>query len=526
MTLELILIPIISALSTAGVIYFFLNKNKTEVKSATSIMQPQKIVTDPRDLTRGQKPAISNEEMENARIKASRIVVDAKEEAFQIKQKAEREAKDIRLQITNLETKIEARHEALAKKETDIDREKENLTKLKQTLIDKEAEITKIINDQSDKLETIASLTKEEAKKMLLGNLEKTLDLEVVKKIKEAEEKAQLESDKIAKEILLDAMHNASTDYVAEFTLSKVKLADPDIKGKIIGKDGRNIKAFEDATGVNIDFEDDTNEIRLSSFDSVRREVAKLSLEKLIKDGRIQPARIEEVVAKTTEEIDKMILEAGEYLCNKVGVYNLPKELIKKLGSFKYRTSYGQNMISHTLEETKMGVKIAKELGADVVTTKLACLLHDIGKVITDKEGNHMELAAEYLKRYNLPESVILAVAEHHEDKPSTMPGVIVQIADAISGARPGARYEDFENYVKRITSLEEIAKSFKGVDKAFAISAGRELRVIIMPDQLNDIEAVKLSHDIAEKVEKSQTYPGTVKITVIRELRAISTAK
>ena len=248
-------------------------------------------------------------------------------------------------------------------------------------------------------------------------------------------------------------------------------------------------------------------------------------MEKLIKDGRIQPARIEEIVQKTQKEVDKIITEAGEELCNKVGVYNLPKDIVYKLGNFKFRTSYGQNMIQHTLEETQMGVKIAHEIGANVTITKLACLLHDIGKVVTDKEGNHIELGAEYLKKFNLPKEVITAVAEHHNDKPSSVEGVIVQIADSISGSRPGARYEDFENFVKRLRSLEEKATAYEGVKKAYAISAGREVRVIVKPEEISDAEAVKLSHDIAKKIEEEETYPGTVKVVVIRETRSISTA-
>ena len=369
-------------------------------------------------------------------------------------------------------------------------------------------------------------MTREEAKKIMLTNLESTLQMEHAKKIKEYEEKLTSEVDQKAKELLVDAMHHASTDYVPEYTISTIKISNPDIKGKIIGKEGRNIKAFEDITGVNVDFaEDESQEIRLSSFDAVRREVARIALEKLIKDGRIHPARIEEVVAKTTEEIDKIILQAGTELCNKVGVYNLPKDLVKKLGNFKYRTSYGQNMIQHTLEETRMSVKLAQELGADIAVTKLSALLHDIGKVITDKEGSHIELGVDYLKQFNLPKSVLTAIGDHHNDKPSTIEGVIIQIADSISGSRPGARYEDYENFIKRMQKLEEAAYSFDGVAKAFAISAGRELRVIVKTEQVNDVEAVNLSHKIAKKVEEEQTFPGIVKVIVIRELRAVSTA-
>ncbi|HHH14157.1 MAG TPA: HD domain-containing protein, partial [candidate division WWE3 bacterium] len=326
--------------------------------------------------------------------------------------------------------------------------------------------------------------------------------------------------------ILVDAMQHGATDYVAEYTVSNVYLPSPEIKGKIIGKEGRNIRSFEEQTGVTLDLDESPDTVRISSFDAVRREIARVSLERLIKDGRIHPARIEEVVAKTRAEIEKIMFKEGEKLCHKVGVYNLPRDIIANLGKYKYRYSYGQNMIIHTLEETQIGVKIAKEIGADVNIVKLACLLHDIGKVFTDKEGSHIELGVEYLRKFNLPEAVITAVAEHHEDHPSTVEGAIVQIADNISGGRPGARYEDYEAYAKRLKALEDTALSFEGVEKAYAISAGRELRVIVNSDKTDDASAVKLANDIAEKIQKNHSYPGTVKVTVIREKRAVGVAK
>lgn len=298
------------------------------------------------------------------------------------------------------------------------------------------------------------------------------------------------------------------------------------MKGRVIGKEGRNIRAFEKATGVDVDL-DEEGVIRLSSFDSVRREIARVALEQLLRDGRIQPARIEEIVKKTQTQIESLMFQAGEMLCHKVKVYNLPRDVVKVLGRFKYRFSYGQNMITHTMEETKIGIAIAEEVKADTNIVRLGCLLHDIGKVITDEEGSHVQLGVDYLKKFNIPSRVIDCVAQHHEDEPfSSLESVIVYIADAISGARPGARYEDYEEYVKRIQAIEELAKKFKGVKETYAIQAGREIRVLVSPEELNDNKAIKLAHDLKEEIQKKLTYPGTIKVTVIREFRQIEVAK
>lgn len=503
MSIDIIVLTLLSTLGTAGLMYFIFLKNNS------------KNVTVEKD----EKDNI----IESTQKDAKQIVIDAQEQAIKIKQAAESESKSIRGKALELEKKIESRIDETYAKSKEADETFKKANSIKSQLEEKLKQAEKARQEQVDKLTTIASLTKEEAKQLLLSNIEKTLQNDFARKIKESEEAIRTQVDTKAKELLVEAMQHASTDYVAEYTISTVRLSDDDIKGRIIGKEGRNIRAFEDLTGVNVDFEE--GEVRLSSYDSVRREIARLSLEKLLKDGRIHPARIEEVVSKTTAEVEKIITAAGEDLCQTVGVYNLPKELVTKLGNYKYRTSYGQNMIQHTLEETKIGVKLASEIGADVAITKLACLLHDIGKVITDKEGNHIELGANYLQKFNLPKTVIAAVREHHEDKPSSIEGVIVQIADSISGSRPGARYADFENFIKRMQSLEEAAKSFNGVDKAFAISAGRELRVIVKPEDISDAEAIIVSNKIAKKIEAEQTFPGTVKVIVIRELRAVSTA-
>ena len=322
-------------------------------------------------------------------------------------------------------------------------------------------------------------------------------------------------------------MRYGAIDYVAEYTLSVINLPSEDFKGRIISKDGRNIRAFELATGVDVDLEEE-GVIRLSSFDATRREIARMSLETLIKDGRIQPARIEEIVRKTREDVEKTIYKAGEELAHRVGVFNLPQEITQALGRFKYRYSYGQNMIAHTLEETKIGIALAHELGADVNIVKLGCLLHDIGKVVTDKEGSHVDLGVELLKKHRFPQAVVDCVAAHHEDIPfPSIESIIVYISDAVSGGRPGARHEDFEEYLKRIKTIEDAARSKKGVREVYALQAGRELRVIVRPDEVTDDEATVMAEQIKEELEeKFDVFPGQIKVTVIRESRAEATTK
>ena len=376
---------------------------------------------------------------------------------------------------------------------------------------------------------SVVILTRDEAKTRILQELDKDLTEEKGTRIRQMEEDIKTESDKKARDILVNAMRYADTDYVAEYTVSRVKLPDADVKGRIIGKDGRNIRAFEAATGVDVELgsEEDENEVIISSYDSVRREIARVSLNRLLTDGRIQPAKIEEIVAKTQKDIERLMFEEGERLVHSLKVYTLPRELIEYLGRFRYRFSYGQNLLKHTLEETKLGIKIAHEVGADVNVVKLGCLMHDIGKIVNDKEGSHVDLGVELLEKFNIDKKVIACVAEHHEDKPfSSTESIIVHIADSISGARPGARYEDFAEYVKRMEKLEDAAKSFEGVAKVFAISAGRELRVIVNPENITDNQAANLAHDIAKKIQTEQTYPGTVKVNVVREVRYSEVAK
>ncbi|MFH1566156.1 MAG: ribonuclease Y [bacterium] len=470
---------------------------------------------------------VDDNSLNEVKNEAKEILLDAKEEAIKVKRSAEEEAQKIRVNLSEIEKALEQRSGRLDQKEGEIDKKEKSLEEISAVTNRKVKEIEELRGKQVERLEKASGFTREEAKKIVLEATERKLSDEIGKKIREAEEKVRIQADSLAKEIIVNAMHSVSTDYVAEYTISKIKLSDPEMKGRIIGKEGRNIRAFEEITGVNIDMDDDTpNEVRLSCYDPVRREIAKISLEKLLADGRIQPARIEEVVKKTQMELEKTMQKEGENLAVKFSVYNLPKEIIAILGRYKYRYSYGQNMIEHTIEETQMGVKIAKELGVEVYSVKIACLLHDIGKVLTDEEGSHIELAEKLLRKYKFPENIIKAVAEHHTDKPSNLEGIIVQIADSISGARPGARYVGLDDYVKRMADLEEVAMSFDGIEKAFAISAGRELRVVVKPEEVTDEKAKKLAHDIAEKIEKEQTYPGTVKVMVIRDLRVSEIAK
>ncbi len=379
-------------------------------------------------------------------------------------------------------------------------------------------------DDYIKALEKVAKMTVDEAKKVLLDEVQKDLTGEIAKKLRQAEERIKEEALEVSKEVLVDSMRHGATSYVPEYTLSSVSLPSEDAKGRIIGAGGRNIRTFEREAGVEIEI-DETNEIRLSSFDAIRREIAKRSLEILIKDTRIQPSRIEEVIRQVRSQMDDVLLEEGKKITHECGVFNLPVELIKLIGKFRFRTSYGQNLAIHTIEETKMGVAIANEVGANADIVRLGCLLHDIGKVVTTEEGNHIDVGVATAKKFGIPKEVVNCIAEHHEDKPfSSFESTIVWIADAISGSRPGARYEPHEGYIKRMDKIEEIARSFPGVEIAFAFQAGRDVRVIVKPDEVDDDKLTILAHDIARKLEKEAEYAGQVKVTAIREVRATET--
>ncbi len=378
-----------------------------------------------------------------------------------------------------------------------------------------------------DLSETINKLQEENEalRKKLLLDLDQELKVRVAQKIAKAEEEIKLTAEERARQILVEAMRHGATEITAEYTVSSIKVPSEEVKGKIIGREGRNIRVFERATGVDLDLEEE-GEIRLSSFDSQRREVARRALQKLIRDGRVQPNRIEEVVDQVKQEVNKIILEEGTRLCQAVGVYDLPLELMEMIGKFRFRFSYGQNLLVHVLEETKIAMEIARQLKADVDVVRLGCLLHDVGKIVTDRKGSHIDLGVEIARKYNMPEKVVNAIAEHHEDKPfSSMESAIIWVADAISGSRPAARYEPHEDYVERMTQIEEAAKSFPGVVDVAAYQAGREVRVVVEPEKVSDDEVTILAHEIAERLEEMARWAGRIRVTVIREVRATETA-
>ncbi len=414
----------------------------------------------------------------------------------------------------------------IERQEGALEEKRKNLNVLQKKLDKERIEIEDIKKKEIVKLEKIAKLTRKKAKELLLEATEKHLAEDIARKIKEGEEKIKETVEEGARELLVEAMQHGVTDCVAEYTVSSVQLPNEELKGRVIGREGRNIRAFERATGVEIEL-GDSNDIILSSFDPVRREVAKRALQKLIRDQRIQPARIKEVVEQTKKEVEKIVFEEGRKLCHSLKVYQLHTDLIKLLGRFKFRFSYGQNMITHTLEETKIGIQIAHEVGANVSVVRLGCLLHDIGKVVTDSEGTHVQLGVELAKKHRLPKEVITCIAEHHEDKPfSSIESRIVWIADAISGSRPGARYEPHENYVKRMEDIEEIANKNKGVKEAFAYQAGRDVRVMVKPEEVSDNELVILANKIAKELEEKVSYAGQIKVTCIRETTASESTK
>jgi ribonuclease Y len=462
-----------------------------------------------------------------AQARAREIIVEAKDEALRIKEQAESDLRVLRKGITDKENSIDQKLNTLDNRLKTIDEKEQQLLKRKTEIDTKLAQLDETRNDLIKKLEGVAGLSREQAKQQLLDSLGTQLAKESAQMIQAAEASAKEEADAKAQEILVDAVKHGATEYIAEYTVSTVQIPNDEAKGRIIGKDGRNIRAFERYTGVDIELDDEPGQIRLSSFDPVRREVARITLERLIKDGRIQPTRIEETVNKVRSELEKIMFEEGKKLCHAVGVYSLPTELIQLLGKFKYRFSYGQNLIAHTLEETKIGIALANELKADVEIVKLGCLLHDIGKVVDSEEGSHVELGVNLLKKYNIPQQVIDCVEQHHEDTPFTSKeAIVVYTADAVSGARPGARYENYDEYVKRLQKLEDIAMSNNAVREAYAIQAGREVRVILSPEQSTDDDAVVLAHSIKQRIEKEMTYPGTVTVTVVREIRAVDVAK
>jgi ribonuclease Y len=437
----------------------------------------------------------------------------AAKRALENAKRLEAEAKTKEQELFQRLNSLDEKERYLINKEKTVDKQNDDL---KQRL----ASLDEVYKKQLDKLEQISGLDVEKAKQLILSSTEKKLATWIAKKIEEARTDLKQREDELAKEILVDSIRHGITDYVAEYTVSTITLPDEKIKGKIIGREGRNIRAFEKATGVEIEL-DESNDIRISSFDSTRREVARLALEKLIKDGRIQPIRIEQIVNQTKADMDKILLNEGKKICQEVGVFNLPIDLIKEIGKYKFRFSYGQNLAKHTIEAAKIAIALAYELKADVNTVRLGALLHDIGKVVSDQEGTHIDLGIDLLHRFKVPQNVIDCVSEHHEDKPfSSVESAIVYMGDAASGTRPGARYEVHEEYLKRMKNIEEIALKHPGVISVAAYQAGREVMVIVEPQQVSDSEATVLGQNIAQELEEEAKWAGQIKVTVVRELR------
>lgn len=463
-----------------------------------------------------------------AKVKASEIVLQAKDEAVQLANAAKNDEVERRRELKKLENRLIDRETVLDKKLDEIDQRAEKLRRQEDEVEALKDEIRTIRVRQQEKLEKIAGLKKADAADKLMQMTERDIKYDLVGLVNKLQHDAMEDAEERAQTILVSAMERMSSEVTAERTVTAIKLTDEEMKGRIIGKEGRNIQALQRATGVDILVDDTPGMIVLSSFDPIRRQIARLSLEMLMKDGRIHPGRIEEVVAKAEKQIQKDVIRAGEDAARDVGVAGIPKEMLQLLGELKYRTSYGQNVLMHSTEMAHMAGLIAEEIGANVRVTKIATLLHDVGKAVTHKiEGKHHHIGAELARKYGMSEDIVHAIEAHHDDIEATTPeALVVRVCDALSAARPGARNISAENFVERMRDLENVAMSFEGIDKAYAISAGREIRVIVSPKAVDDLSAIKLARDIATKIESTMQYPGTIKVNVIRETRAIEFAK
>ena len=471
---------------------------------------------------------IIDDAVKTAEAKKKESLLEIKEESIKNKNELEKETKERRSELQRYEKRVLSKEEALDKKSEAIERREAGFTAKEEELKQREAKVEELSQQRVQELERISGLTSEQAKEYLLKTVEEDVKHDTAKMIKELEAQAKEEADKKAKEYVVTAIQRCAADHVAETTISVVQLPSDEMKGRIIGREGRNIRTLETLTGVELIIDDTPEAVVLSGFDPIRREVARIALEKLIVDGRIHPARIEEMVEKAQKEVDTMIREEGEAAALEVGVHGIHPELIKLLGRMKFRTSYGQNALKHSVEVAQLSGLLAGEIGLDVRLAKRAGLLHDIGKSIDhDVEGSHIQIGVDLCRKYKESPTVINAVEAHHGDvEPETLIACVVQAADTISAARPGARRETLETYTNRLKQLEDITNQFKGVDKSFAIQAGREIRVMVVPEQVSDADMVLLARDIAKQIEFELEYPGQIKVNVIRESRVTDYAK
>ena len=455
-------------------------------------------------------------------------VLEAKEEIHTLRTEFERESKERRNEIQRVERRLVQREETLDKKVANVEAKEEQVNKRLKEITKRKEEIDQTFADQIEQLEKISGMTSDDAKNLLLEKVEQETRRDMAIYVREIESRAKEDADKKSREIIANAIQKYAADHVAENTVSVVSLPNDEMKGRIIGREGRNIRALETATGIDLIIDDTPEAVILSGFDPIRREIARISLEKLIIDGRIHPARIEEMVKKARKEVEKEIRDAGEQAAFETGIHNLHPEIIKLLGRLKYRTSYGQNVLKHSLEVAHLAAVMAAELGANVKLAKRGGLLHDIGKAVDHEvEGPHIQIGADLAKKYREANDVIHCIQAHHGDiEAQTVEAVLVQSADAISAARPGARRETLENYIKRLEALEEIANSFSGVEKCYAIQAGREVRILVKPEDVDDAGMHLMAKDIVKKIEKDLDYPGQIKVNVIRETRSVDYAK
>lgn len=480
----------------------------------------------------GQAENLAKEIVEKANRDSETIrkekLIEAKEEIHKLRTECEKENKEMRSEVARYERRVLQKEESLDKKIQTLEQKEQTLNRKTESVNRKEAEVEDIKNKQIQKLESISGFTTEEAKDIILTNAEKDVRREMSIMIKEKKAQAKEEAEKRAREIIGYAIQKCSADHVAETTVSVVNLPNDEMKGRIIGREGRNIRALETLTGIDLIIDDTPEAVILSGFDPIRREIARIALENLISDGRIHPARIEEMVEKAKKEVNNIIKEAGEQAMFDTGVHGLHPELVKLLGRLKYRTSYGQNVLKHSVEVSILAGIMAEEIGADVKLAKRAGLVHDIGKAVDHEiEGTHIEIGMDLLKKYKESKEVIHAMSTHHGDyEPQTVEAILVTAADAISAARPGARRETLEAYIKRLEKLEEITNSYEGVEKSFAIQAGREVRIMVKPEEVNDEEIHLLARDMTKRIEEELDYPGQIKVSIIRETRATDYAK